>query len=229
MEYRTEFLESAARTPSAVSFRFQKPEGFNFTAGQFMVVDLGDELSHPLSLSNCPEEPGFIEFTKRMSRSPFCKRLKSLVKGDTISVKGPLGKFCFKDSDETTVMIAGGIGITPIISMLSSLENQKDHKGQVILLYGNLNKEDIAFKQELENLQLTDFRIAHILEDTTGIEGAYQGLITADIISQEVQHTSKANYMVSGPPAMVEAIKEALLSLDVASDRIRFDVFLGYT
>ncbi len=228
MEYRTEFLESVVRTPSAVSFRFQKPAGLDFTAGQYMEVDLGDGLSHPLSLSNCPEETRFIEFTKRMSESSFSKRLESLVKGDTITVEGPFGEFCFADSFKTTVMIAGGIGITPFNSMLNSLEKKKEHKGKVILLYGNLDKEDIAFRQELDNLKLADFHIVHVLSEPKGVEGAHQGFITADIISQEVPDISNADCMVSGPPVMVEALKEALSSLGVTSDQMHFDVFLGY-
>ena len=51
MEYRTEFLERIERTHTSVSYRFKMPEGLNFTAGQHMLVDLGNELAHPLSLS----------------------------------------------------------------------------------------------------------------------------------------------------------------------------------
>lgn len=229
IEYRTEFLERIERTPTAVSYRFKMPEGFNFTAGQYMLVDLGNKLAHPLSLSNCPEEAEFIEFTKRMTGSPYCGRLESLEKGETISVKGPVGEFCFADSSETLVMIAGGIGITPIRSILTSLEKKKGNIGTVILIYGNLNREDIAFRDELENLKLPDYHLVHVLSDTTGIENAYQGFINADIISKEVPKTSNAHYMVSGPPVMVEAIKKALTTIGVAEDRIRTDIFLGYS
>jgi len=229
MEYRTEFLERIERTPTAISYRFKMPEGFNFIAGQNMLVDLGNKLAHPLSLSNCPEEAEFIEFTKRMTGSLYCGRLESLEKGETISVKGPAGKFCFADSSETLVMIAGGIGITPIRSILTSLEKKKENIGTVILIYGNLNREDIAFRDELENIKLPDYHLAHVLSDTTGMENAYHGFINADIISKEVPKSSNAHYMVSGPPVMVEAIKKALATIDVAEDRIRTDIFLGYS
>lgn len=228
MEYRTEFLERIERTLTAVSYRFKMPEGLNFTAGQYMLVDLGNKLAHPLSLSNCPKEAEFIEFTKRMTGSPYCGRLESLEKGETISVKGPFGKFCFADSSETLVMIAGGIGITPIRSILTSLKKKKGNIGTVILIYGNLNREDIAFRDELENLKLPDYHLVHVLLDTTGMEKAYQGFINADIISKEVPKSSNAHYMISGPPVMVEAIKKALATIDVAEDRIRTDIFLGY-
>ena len=229
IEYRTEFLERIERTPTTVSYRFKMPEGFNFAAGQYMLVDLGNKLVHPLSLSNCPEEADFIEFTKRMTDSPFCGRLKSLEKGETISVKGPVGKFCFADSNETLIMIAGGIGITPIRSILTNLEKKKGNIGTVVLIYGNLNREDIAFRDELENLKLPYYHLVHVLSDTTGMENAYQGFINADIISKEVPKSSNAHYMVSGPPGMIEVIKKTLATLDVAKDRIRTDIFLGYS
>lgn len=227
-KYKTEFLERIKRTPASVSYRFNKPEDLNFTAGQYMLVDLGNKLVHPLTISSCPEETGFIEFTKRTSDSPYCHRLKSLKKGETINIKGPSGKFSCDDSIDTIVMIAGGIGITPIRSILTSLEKKQEKLCAITLIYGNLNREDIAFRDELENLKLADYRLVHVLSDTTGMENAYQGFITADILAKEVGKSTNAHYMVSGPPVMVEAIKKALAALNVPEEQIRTDVFLGY-
>jgi ferredoxin-NADP reductase len=228
MEYQTEFFERIERTPTSVSYRFKSPEGFTFTAGQYMLVDLGDELVHPLSLSDCPEETGFIEFTKRMTGSPYCRRLESLIRGETIIVKGPAGKFYIEESDDALVLIAGGIGITPIRSILKSLEKKRGSLCRVLLIYGNLNKDDIAFRTELENLKLPDYRLVHVLSDATGMEKAYQGFINADILTKEVSEIKNAHVMISGPPAMVEAIKKALATINVAEERIRTDVFIGY-
>jgi ferredoxin-NADP reductase len=228
MEYQTEFLDRIVRTPAAVSARFKRPAELHFTAGQYMLVDLGNDLVHPLTISSCPEETGFIEFTKRMSNSPFCLRMETVEKGETIRVKGPMGKFICDDSDETLVMIAGGIGITPIWSILQSLVKKKDNSRKVIVIYGNLNREDIAFREELENLKLPDYRLIHVLSDTTGVIKAYKGFITADIIAKEVPNNGSARYMISGPPAMVKEILKALATVNVAKDRILTDIFLGY-
>jgi ferredoxin-NADP reductase len=228
MEYKTEFIERIERTPASVSYRFRMPEGFNFTAGQYILVDLGDEQIHPLSLSDCPEETEFIEFTKRMTDSPYCRRLESLKKGETIIVKGPAGKFYYNESDDTLVLIAGGIGITPIRSILKSLEKKRSTLCRIILIYGNLNREYIAFRDELEDLKLPDYRLVHVLSDTTGMEKAYQGFINADILAKEVPENRSAHYMISGPPVMVEAIKKALATISVPEERIRTDVFIGY-
>ena len=228
MEYQTEFLERIERTPTSVSYRFKRPEGLTFTAGQYMLVDLGDELVHPLSLSDCPEETGFIEFTKRMTGSPYCRRLESLTRGETIIVKGPAGKFFVEESDDTLLLIAGGIGITPIRCILKSLKKKRGSLCRVLLIYGNLNKDDIAFRAELEDLKLDDYRLIHVLSDATGMEKAYQGFINADILTKEVSEIKNAHVMISGPPAMVEAIKKALATINVAEERIRTDVFIGY-
>ncbi len=228
MEYHSEFLERIERTPASVSYRFKTPQGFHFTAGQYMLVDLGDELIHPLSLSDCPEETSFVEFTKRMTGSPFCRRLESLEKGEIIIVKGPAGNFYVEESDAALVLIAGGIGITPIRSILKSLEKKRGTLDRVILFYGNMNRDDIAFRDELENLKLANYRMVHVLADTTGMANAYQGFINADILAKEVPESTAAHYMISGPPVMVEAIKKALATISVAEDRIRTDVFIGY-
>lgn len=231
VEYRTQFIERINRTPTAISYRFKPPKDFHFIAGQYMLVDLGNNLKHPLSLSNNPQETEYIEFTKRMTESPYCEQLKCLKKGDFISVKGPMGRFCLADdvnANNTLVMIAGGIGITPIRSMLTSHERQIEKAGRIILIYGNLNQDDIAFKDELENLKLPNYHIVHVLSDTTGMENAYQGFINAAIISKEVPKSHNALYMISGPPVMVDAIKKALSTLDIAEDRICTDIFIGY-
>ena len=125
-------------------------------------------------------------------------------------------------------MIAGGIGITPLRSILKSHEKRKGDSIRFILLYGNLNREDIAFRDELANLNLPDYRLVHVLTDPAGMENAYQGYITAEIISREVSEKETATYMVSGPPTMVEVLRKALTSLGVTADRIRTDIFMGY-
>lgn len=227
-EYQVEFIERIQRTPAANSYRFTRPAGLTFTAGQYMVVNLDGELIHPLSLSDCPEESGFIEFTKRMTGSSYCRRLETLVKGEKISVRGPSGKFTLGKAGGNIIMIAGGIGITPIRSILKSHERREGGHCGIILIYGNNDKNDIAFREELENLRLPDYKLVHVLEDNTAMEEADKGFITAEIIFRESSEWGDPAYMISGPPAMVKAITAILATINVPRDRIRTDVFLGY-
>ena len=173
MEYQTEFLERVERTRAANSYRFQRPAGLDFVAGQYMMVDLGDELVHPLSLSDCPEEAGFIEFTKRMTGSRYCEKLESMTKDDLIKVKGPMGRFTLEGVSGDIVMLAGGIGITPVRSMLKSISHKMSKKVRITLIYGNSDAGDISFRDELEDLQLDEYRLVHVLADNNGMEEAY--------------------------------------------------------
>ena len=98
----------------------------------------------------------------------------------------------------------------------------------ITLIYGNADKTDIAFREDLENCSLPDFRLIHVLTDTSGVENAYQGFISADILSTEVPDIQNTQFMVSGPPVMVDVMKKILSSLQVEESRIRTDIFLGY-
>jgi len=227
-EYKTKFIERIERTPASVSYRFNVPNAFSFVAGQYMFVNLGQGLIHPLSLSSCPEETNFIEFTKRMTGSPYCKRLEDLARSELISVKGPSGAFNFDETDGNIAMIAGGIGITPIISILKSLEKQKKDNCKITLIYGNLNRDDIAFRDELEDLKIPGFKLVHVLSDPSGVESAYKGFVTVEIIAKEVPDYQNATYMMSGPPVMVKAMRKVTATLNIPSEQIRTDIFLGY-
>ena len=227
-EYKVKFIERIERTPATVSYRFNVPNAFSFVAGQYMLVNLDKGQIHPLSLSDCPEETSFIEFTKRMTGSPYCKRLEELTEGELISVKGPLGSFNCDESDANIAMIAGGIGITPIRSILKSQEKQKSDNCKITLIYGNLNRDDVAFRDELEGLKIPGFKLVHVLSNPSGIKNAYKGFVTAGIIAEEVPNYQNVTYMISGPPLMVDAMQKIAATLNIPSEQIRTDVFLGY-
>ncbi len=228
MEYIVNFIESVKRTPSAVSYRFSRPAGYTFNAGQFTIVSLDDDLVHPLSFSDTPEETGFIEFTKRMSDSLFCRKLQGLTTADTITVKEPIGNFTLDGSEPTLVLLAGGIGITPIRSILKKLADEQSQPDKAILIYGNINEQDIAFRDDLQRLSLPGYHVVHVLADTTGVPGAYQGFVSSEIIRKEVPDLETAIFMASGPPVMVEAMQKNLSALGVSNKQIRTDLFIGY-
>ncbi|MBU0675086.1 MAG: FAD-dependent oxidoreductase [Proteobacteria bacterium] len=228
MEYIVKFIESIQRTPSAISYRFSRPAGFSFAPGQYMIVNLAEDLVHPLSLSDTPDQKGFIEFTKRMTSSAFCRKLQDLTAGDQIKVKGPIGRFTLDGADKSLVFLAGGIGITPIRSILRTLAARQDPPENTVLIYGNVNGADIAFRSDLEEISLPGYRVVHVLTDPEGVPGASQGFISSEVIGREAMDLKSATFMVSGPPVMVEAMKKNLAGLDIDGNRIRTDIFLGY-
>ena len=228
MELPVNFIERIVRTPTANSYRFTRPPDFSFRAGQYMLVRPGrkGEPVHPLSFSDGPQQD-FLEFTKRMTGSVYCRYLENLRPGDSIMVNGPMGCFSSKDITDNIVCIAGGIGITPIRSILADLAYRHDRRA-ITLIYGNQKKDDIAFARELAELNLPDFRLIHVLEQSDSQVAAHPGLINADIIRSEVDALDSATFLVSGPPFMVKIMEEQLGLLGVGSKQIRTDRFFGY-
>lgn len=228
MAIELRFIERIVRTPTAVSCRFRRPEGFSFQAGQYMLLwpEPDGSLVHPLSFSDGPQRD-FLEFTKRLTGSAYCQALERLRPGDVVITKGPLGHFSAEGIADEMVCIAGGIGITPIRSILADMARQNDRR-RVTLIYGNADESDIAFAEELAALPLPQFRLAHVLQKTDGRLKAHNGLINAEIIRAETQNLAAATFLLSGPPVMVKAVETQLAALGISPEQIRTDRFLGY-
>ncbi|RWX48924.1 Ferredoxin-NADP reductase [Candidatus Electrothrix marina] len=232
METTVRFIESISRTSQVNSYRFTRPPGFSFQAGQYVIVGLGHEgmLVHPLSFSNGPQQD-FLEFTKRMTGSAYSQYLEGLYPGDAVTMKGPNGDFSMTGISNDIVCLARGIGITPIQSMLADSASRHDRR-RITLIYGNADDDDVAFADELAKLQklhLPGFRVVHVLGRSLGKMQACQGRIDSKIIRSEVRaDLQEATFLISGPPVMVREMEEQLALLGVSSSRIRVERFLGY-
>lgn len=229
MALQLNFIERITRTPKANSYRFSCPQGFSCQAGQYMLLwpEPSGSLVHPLSFSDGPQKD-FLEFTKRMTGSVYCQALEELQPGDQITAKGPLGSFSAAGISNSIVCIAGGIGITPIRSILADLAHKHDLR-PVTLIYGNADESDIAFEKELTALALPAFRLVHILQKNSSRLQAHAGFINAEIIRAEVNDIASSTFLISGPPVMVKAVENQLASLDIKPEQIRTDRFLGYS
>ena len=229
METIVRFIERIPRTPYVNSYRFTRPPGFSFQAGQYVIVGLGHEgmLVHPLSFSNGPQQD-FLEFTKRMTGSAYSQYLDGLYPGDEVIMKGPNGDFSMTDIPNDIVCLAAGIGITPILSMLVDSASRHDRR-RITLIYGNADDDDVPFVDELEKLHLPGFRAIHVLGRSLGKMKACQGRIDSKVIRSEVSaDLQEATFLISGPPVMVKKMGEQLALLGVSSSRIRVERFLGY-
>jgi ferredoxin-NADP reductase len=229
METIARFIQRIPRTPHVNSYRFTRPPGFFFQAGQYVIVGLGHEgmLVHPLSFSNSPQHD-FLEFTKRMTGSAYSQYLEGLYPGDEVIIKGPNGDFSMQGITNDIVCLVCGIGITPIFSMLLEASSRHDRRN-ITLIYGNTDDTDIAFLDELKQLTLARLRVIHLLQRASEKIQAHQGRIDSKIIRSEMTtDLQAATFLISGPPAMVRDMQEQLSLLGVSSSQIRVERFLGY-
>ncbi|MDD5583451.1 MAG: FAD-dependent oxidoreductase [Candidatus Omnitrophica bacterium] len=233
-EVYVKFVERVPRTSATESFRFSSPVKIDFIAGQFMQVifDRGVRgnkgLNKYLSFSSSPTKE-YIEVTKRLSESDFSKQLRALKAGDEVLVNAPMGSCVFKDEYKKICFLIGGIGITPVISILEYII-EKSLGTDVLLFYSN-RTEEIAFKKELDSWRKNHCNIKVIYTVTScqpKDTSCLFGTIDKDLIAANMDDAAERMFFIFGPPAMVTAMKNISLELGLEPSRIKTESFIGY-
>jgi ferredoxin-NADP reductase len=218
-------------------FRFERPAGFQFKAGQAIVLELLDPPSEEgqqrrtFSLVSAPFESA-LAIATRMRDTAFKRALGALPDGASLKLTGPIGQFTLDDAERPAVLIAGGIGITPFMSMLR--EAAREHSRQsVLLLYSNRRPEDAAFLGELQELarHSSNFRLVTTMTQMSKSARKWSGetgVLDAGLIRRSAEGLVAPFYYVVGPPAMVMAIQDTLRAAAIPEERILTEEFYGY-
>ena len=229
--------EEAAEGTTA--FHFTRPPGFEFRAGQSIDV----------TLINPPEtdaqgntraftiaSPPFVDhltIATRMRDSAFKRVLRTAPPGLEVKIEGPGGSFTLhKNAAKPGVFLAGGIGITPFLSIVR--QAAKDRAPQLLyLLYSNRRPEDAPFLELLAGLSAENPNFHFIPTMTAMAKSRRQwtgetGIIDREMLLRHVQEPIGPIYYVAGPPAMVTAMRKMLVSVGVDEDDIRTEEFSGY-
>jgi len=222
-----------------MAFHLAKPSGFSFKPGQAIEVILDDaptsdaqSARHAFSIVSAPFE-GRLTVATRMRDSAFKRTLKSLAIGASIRIDGPFGSLTLHNKRERpAVLIAGGIGITPFMSMLRQAA-QDQLPQRLVLLYSNRRPEDAAFLAELQALeqQNKEFRLVATMtqmEQSTRSWAGEQGTIGEALVRKVAGELAAPIYYLAGPPAMVEAMRQTLNLAGVDDDDVRSEEFYGY-
>ena len=231
-ELELRIKEIIQRTPDVKSLRLAIDNGPVYKAGQFLCVSLksGKECKRYLSISSSPTETGYLEFTKKITQSDFSKALDALKPGDTLLIKYPFGKFTLEASPNKIAFISGGIGITPIRSMVKFAAD-KGLNFDMVLVYANRSVREIVFKEDFDQIQkqYPKLRVAHVLCEAAPGFKCTVGLINAQIIKNAIPDYAERRFYLCGPPAMVEVMKKILAQeLNVPKDNIVTEQFQGY-
>jgi NAD(P)H-flavin reductase len=122
------------------------------------------------------------------------------------------------------VFIAGGVGITPILSMLEYLQDTGDER-PVVLIYGNKAEGDIIRREELDGLP-GNVRVVHVLSHPDAAWTGPSGYVTKDVIRQHAGEMLEAAHVyVCGPPVMMGMLIRGLRELGVPDARIIYERF----
>ena len=212
-----------------LAFRFTKPPGFTFKPGQSVTLVLTDpppeanSKQRIFSLVSAPFEAELVIATRMREGSAFKRALKSLPAGAKLQLRGPRGVMTLhEERSRAAVFIAGGIGITPFMSMLRQAAHDRLDQ-RLLLICSNRKPEDTPFLAELQALapQYENFRmLARMTEQ--------DGFVDAETIKNFVGDTAAPVYYLAGPPAMVDAMKTVLRDSGVSDSDVRSEQFYGY-
>lgn len=227
--FKTKVREIIKETSDSYSVKLDIPEGYTWKAGQYTMwqfedytVEPGDRPSRVFSIASAMED-GFLMFTTRIGEEHSSWKnivLKDLRPGDYMKVAKANGSFDVHEYVQNSLAMAGGIGITPIRSLLKhySVHNIKDHKFTV--LYSDNRGEYCyvddfeKFQEEMPNLKLVFLKS---IED-----------FNKKIEEYVLEKQNDSEYLIAGSPGMNKAVSENLVKLRVKEDNIETDNFIGY-
>lgn len=222
-----------------MAFHFSKPEGFEFRPGQSVDLTLkdppetdGEGNTRTFSIASAPFEPNLMTAT-RMRDTAFKRVLRSLPLGTQLKVEGPSGSFTLhKNTAKPAVFLAGGIGITPFLSVLRQAAHSRLSQ-DLHLFYSNRRPEDAPFIDNLEELAKLNPNF-HLVMTMTAMAKSSRpwsgetGVIDRELLSKHLARLQGPIYYIAGPPAMVAALRPVLTEATVDEDDIRSEEFAGY-
>ena len=136
--------------------------------------------------------------------------------GQRVYLDGPYGAFTTGNPADMHVLVAGGIGVTPMMSMIRTLADQGDRR-PVILLYGSKDWESVTFREELETLKTRlDLEVVHVLQNPPPGWTGESGFLNAEIFRRHLPAPyADHEYFICGPNVMMDAIEKALGDMHV--------------
>ena len=218
--YDVKLLSRHEIADGTMEFHFTRPDGFDFKAGQAIELVLPEPAGgHAFSLVNAPSE-GELVVATRMRDSAYKRALRALPIGACVKVDGPFGSLTLhRNPSRAAVFIAGGIGITPFMSIVrNAVEECLKHP--MALVYSNRRARDAAYLDELRSIE--NLRLVATLTEEGG------GFVDAAMIRRAAEGLPAPIFYVAGPPAMVEAMKAVLEKAGVEDTEVRSEEFFGY-
>lgn len=233
---RVERIEQLSPEINYLHFRIlSPPEGITFKAGQYVQLEVpeykltkGPEF-RAYSIASPPDEHETIGLviTKVPGGAVTTYVHEYLQVNEELTMRGPFGEFCLRDSDRDMLMIATGSGIAPIRSMLSKISAEK-YPRKITFFFGDRKPADLIYYDELRELEgsVENFTYIPTLSRTTAEDNweGERGRVT-DLIKNHVVDNANIDVYICGLPAMVNSCLEILTEKGIPPEQTCFDKF----
>lgn len=224
--YQTVIIGRKEVAERTLEVTFKRPADFDFKAGQYVQVELPSMPrtdhkgnSRVFSVASSPDDTKKLSVAFRRSDSGFKSSIATVPLGSEVNIQGPYGFITLeREPGRPLVCVAGGIGITPCLSMIRFARDSK-LAAPIALVYANRNKETAAYLSELEKVSRSNKWLT--LKMVFGP------------IDQPTIHTLASNHpgsrwLITGPPAMVDAVRGLLFLDGIDEHQVFFEEFQGY-
>jgi len=237
--YPSKLIEKRPIAAGTMEFRLEKPAGLHYRAGQYFDIFLRkpapdaekSSYAHGFSFASAPCEPHIAAATRLRSGSAFKNALRALPDGSDLEIEAVWGDFTLrKDTSRPVVFLTGGIGVTPVRSMVAQATHDRTQHG-LTLLFANRTPADAPYVDDFRQFARDNpnFTFVQAYTRTAADDpGAERGRITTDMIRRHVADVQAPVYYISGPRAMVAAMRDLLDGMQIDADDIRTEEFDGY-
>ncbi len=206
--------------------------GLHFQPGQFAWIRLDRPLrpreEHPFTIASGAHRPREIEFTVRHA-GDFTDQLSRLTPGRRVYVDGPHGTFTVDARrSRALVLIAGGVGITPMMSMLRTQAHRRDPRRHLLVMSAR-SEQDLLFRQEVAELtRQLDLQVVEVLTSAQPGWAGPTGHLSAALLARYLPRPGagrRFDTFICGSPAMVRATAGALAELGVHERHVHTEQF----
>jgi predicted ferric reductase len=207
-------------------------KGFNFKPGQFAWLTVLNSpfaiQEHPFSISSSAMKNDRIEMAIK-ELGDFTSQVKNLKPGTRAYLDGPYGVFTIDDHPAPGyVFLAGGVGITPVMSILRTMADRNDQR-PICLIYGSKSWDDMTFREDIENLkEHLNLKVVYLPEKAPENWQGESGFITPDLLARYLPaDRHQLEYFICGPDLMLNAVENSLETLGISLEQTnaeRFDL-----
>lgn len=235
--HKAKFIARKTIAAHTSLYTFSKPEGFTFKAGQFVTMKVACDNDarrgvRSMSIACAPNEE-MLAFAWRETGSGFKMFCNEMEPGDTIDLIGPSGHFTLpEDENVPIVFLIGGIGITPVMSILKE-EEQKKSRREITLIYSNRTPETTAFQEDVKKIGLPNYKYVptytDVKEKNLSDNTEETGFITWEMVERHVQEPVKKHFYIVGTMEFIDAMRKMLNDNEVERSNITVDNFGKYS
>jgi CDP-4-dehydro-6-deoxyglucose reductase len=224
---RIERLEFLSHDVMGVLLRLPAAASFIFEAGQYIDIMLPGGLRRSYSIASPPHDSRPLALhVRHVAGGEFSDRLlRENKSGALLSIEGPLGQFVYRPSALPMLMVAGGTGIAPVLSILRHVVENGIER-DITLYWGVRDERDLYAHAALESLagRAAHMRYRPVLSEPTGQWRGRTGLVHEAPLA-DIEDVEQYDVYAAGPPAMVAAVRRDFEARGVAATRLFFDSF----